>query len=253
MILSPAVEGSQHTAQQITWVDDDGDPVNLTNATLTGTIESLDGTVRAIGGTLTEVDAENGVFTWEYGATDIEDAGVFKVQFIAEYSVSGQFIVSDPLSWYVAPMLGGTSENLMTYEDYDAVRAAIDISLVVEPGSKQIIPDRIIAMPIYQGAAEEYVKTIDPEYATRTGYDRISLKNAVILLTAANLVPKVPFLLREDFGDYNYSRHFEKGQLDKLAASLKSQANEAINAVLGLDVYASMPQMFDVAQGRRAA
>jgi hypothetical protein len=251
MALAPTVEGSQHTAQLITWLKSDGTPVNLTNATITGIIENIEGAARSIDGTLSVTDADEGIFQWDYGAEDVSTAGIFQVQFRAEFSSTDQSDYTFSESWYVSPQLGDTSGTLMSYQDYDAVRAAIDISLVVEPGSKQIIPDRIISMPIYQGMAEEYVKSVDPDYETRTGYDRISLKSAVILLTAANLVPRIPFLLREDFGDYNYSRHFEKGQLDKLAASLKSQANEALNSVLGLDVYASMPVMFDVAPGRR--
>jgi hypothetical protein len=42
MALSNAVEGATHTAQQITWVDGDGDPLNLTGATITARIKDLD-------------------------------------------------------------------------------------------------------------------------------------------------------------------------------------------------------------------
>ena len=35
MALSNAVQGATHTAQQITWADADGDPLNLTGATVT--------------------------------------------------------------------------------------------------------------------------------------------------------------------------------------------------------------------------
>jgi hypothetical protein len=52
MALSNAVEGATHTAQQITWVDGDGDPLNLTGATITARIKDLDtGEARAATGT----------------------------------------------------------------------------------------------------------------------------------------------------------------------------------------------------------
>ena len=35
MALSNAVQGARHTVQRITWQDADGDPLNLTGATLT--------------------------------------------------------------------------------------------------------------------------------------------------------------------------------------------------------------------------
>lgn len=87
MALSNAVQGARHTAQQITWTDADGDPQDLTGATITGRILDLyTGTARAIDGTLTATSPAAGVFTWTYGTTDVATAGEHKVQFIATYA-----------------------------------------------------------------------------------------------------------------------------------------------------------------------
>ena len=57
MSLSNAVQGARHTAQQINWADGDGDPLNLTGATVTGRLLDLaTGTARAITGTTLLVD-----------------------------------------------------------------------------------------------------------------------------------------------------------------------------------------------------
>lgn len=86
MALSNAVRGARHTVQRITWADAEGDPQDLTGATLTGRIgnRSLNET-RLIDGTLTITDAPNGVFTWAYGAVDVGTAGDYLVQFVAAY------------------------------------------------------------------------------------------------------------------------------------------------------------------------
>ena len=41
MALSNAVQGARHTSQQINWVDGDGDPLNLTGATITARLLDL--------------------------------------------------------------------------------------------------------------------------------------------------------------------------------------------------------------------
>jgi hypothetical protein len=86
MALSNAVQGATHTAQQITWVDGDGDPLNLTGATLSGRRLNLDTQIAAaIDGVLTVIDGEAGVFNWAYGVGDVATAGAFRVQFVATY------------------------------------------------------------------------------------------------------------------------------------------------------------------------
>ena len=87
MALSKAVQGSNHTAQEITWQEETSlDAVGLTNATITAKMRPrLDGDIRAVTGTLAVTDATAGIFTWTYGTTDIETAGEFDVQFFATF------------------------------------------------------------------------------------------------------------------------------------------------------------------------
>ena len=89
MALSNAVQGATHTAQQITWADADGDPLNLTGATVTARILDLaTGTARAATGTMEVIDAPAGLFSWVYSAADVTTAGAFNVQFTATYGAS---------------------------------------------------------------------------------------------------------------------------------------------------------------------
>ena len=72
MALAPAIHGALRPGQTITWVREDGQPEDLTGATLTGTLyRRMLSEQRAITGILTIVDAINGVFRWEYDLADV--------------------------------------------------------------------------------------------------------------------------------------------------------------------------------------
>lgn len=89
MALAKAVQGSNHTAPPITWQDESGSAINLTNATLTGVMRDYydeSATARALDGALAVTDATSGIFTWTYGDTDVGTPGKFKVTFIATFS-----------------------------------------------------------------------------------------------------------------------------------------------------------------------
>lgn len=105
MSLPRAIQGARHTGQSITWTQDDDDDTaqDLTDATVTGTIEDEDGDTTAITGTLTVSDASNGVFTWAYSAADVATVGRFMVQFKATYTSTYDLTYPEP--WIVEPAL----------------------------------------------------------------------------------------------------------------------------------------------------
>lgn len=87
MALSNGVLGARQRAQSVTWTDESGTAINLTSATLSGNIRSLQtGAIRAIDGTLAITTAASGIFSWTYGANDVGESGDFKVQFKAQYA-----------------------------------------------------------------------------------------------------------------------------------------------------------------------
>lgn len=246
MALITAVQGAIGTGQQITWLERDSTPHDMTGGVLTGYIKNyVTDETRPITGILTITDIINGVFTWEYSEEDVIETGYFEAQFVCTHDPD-MIDITLVDTWIVAPGLSSDPTGYIDSKFFDSVRAAIDISL-----TDDIIPDSVISLPIYQGAAESYVEIRDPLSATRVGIERLHIYKAIVFLTAAYLVPSVPFLLREDFGDYNYSRFLDKGHVERLVASLRQRSNAELNEVLGLDVFGSMPTMFGVAPGYR--
>lgn len=105
MALSSAVQNARHTAQRVTWQDTDGDPLNLTGATLSGRRLDLEtGQAVALDGALTLVEPEAGTFDWRYGAGDVAAAGAYQVQFVATF---GDGLTDRTLAelWIVEPAL----------------------------------------------------------------------------------------------------------------------------------------------------
>jgi hypothetical protein len=104
MALSNAVQGATHTVQRITWADGDGDPLNLTGATITARLLDLaTGQARAATGTLEVLDAEAGLFSWAYGVADVATAGAFNVQFVATFGATNDKTLAE--LWQVEPAL----------------------------------------------------------------------------------------------------------------------------------------------------
>ena len=104
MALSNAVQGARHTAQRIVWADGDGDPLNLTGATITARLLDLaTGTARAVTGALEVLDAEAGLFSWVYGVEDVATAGAFNVQFVATFGATNDKTLAE--LWEVEPAL----------------------------------------------------------------------------------------------------------------------------------------------------
>jgi len=133
--------------------------------------------------------------------------------------------------------------------DYPAVRAAIDLSL-----DDTTLPDDVIGLPIYAGAAEVEIGRRVANYAdviTAGGANAALLTNAAIWICAALLVPAVPNLTGERTPD---SQQYSRQAFDPAAkvAQLRALADQAIGEVLGEDpLTAARPVTFAVACGRR--
>lgn len=137
---------------------------------------------------------------------------------------------------------------LLTAVDYPEVRAALDVSLTAVD-----LPDAIIALPIYEPAAEAEVLRRDPAAATRTGTQGQQIHIAAVLLTAALLAPQMPVIVREQ-DDSTYSVQRQPVDLAALAAQLQQRAIEALAVVLEVDqVTPDRPTFFALASGRRGA
>ncbi len=133
----------------------------------------------------------------------------------------------------------------LTSVHYPAIRAAIDVTLTAE-----LVPDAVIALDVYVGAATRAVQARDPLWATRTGDDAIRLTTAAILLTAAALAPAVPQIVSERWGDQTYQR--QPADMHALAAALRARADAALATVLApSDAASDRPTMFTLASGRR--
>jgi len=133
---------------------------------------------------------------------------------------------------------------LITVDDFPAVRAAINIELD-EVG----LPDSIIALPIYLGAADSAVKQQDPLWNTRSSSELRHLKNAVIYFTAARILVSLPRVTSEAFGQ-RYSYKIDQVSTGELASSLQTFGDDEINAVInpGVDETLEQPITFSLAQ-----
>lgn len=75
-------EGDTEPDLQITLKDQDGDPVDLTEATVTFSMAKLStGELKITDAACSVTDGPNGVFTYSWGATDLDERGVFVGQF----------------------------------------------------------------------------------------------------------------------------------------------------------------------------
>ena len=135
--------------------------------------------------------------------------------------------------------------GLLTADEYDAIRGALDVTLDADA-----IPDSVIEQLPFGPAAELWVLTQDPQAAGRTGTDRTHVLTALICYAAALIAPAVPNILSETQGSYAYSRAAVDWQ--ERARELKGRASAAIAAVLTPgQTAARYPTMFTRAPGGR--
>ena len=130
----------------------------------------------------------------------------------------------------------------------DQIRAAINLDLLTDVASDddEVLPDSVIEMPIYLGVAESLVLARFPQSIDYTGTQLTRVQNALIYYTAALLLPAIPFYIRENFGDYSYTR--PEIDLARLANALKLRANNELGGIA--DDYL-IPTLFTTAEGYR--
>lgn len=103
MSLANAVQGATRPSQLITWLQDDGSPLDLSDAVITATIYHPDAnTERAAAGLIVVTDGPAGQFRWDYDPADVAEAGDHEVQFTAEFSAEPSPAKSYRMPWYIA-------------------------------------------------------------------------------------------------------------------------------------------------------
>lgn len=134
---------------------------------------------------------------------------------------------------------------LLSTSDYPAIRAAIDIGLAAAD-----LPDAIIGLDLYAGAAQREVLARDPLAESRTGSALLAVREAAQLLTAARLVPAVPRIVSLSGAGEGITQKLSDPAA--LAADLRTRAEAAITAVLIAAQGARVrPTAFGLAPGRR--
>ena len=127
--------------------------------------------------------------------------------------------------------------TLVTFADYAAVRAAIRIDLTAAA-----LSDEVIALSIYQGAAEAEILRRVPGAASYTGETAQRVKSAAILLTASYLVMAVPLAASETVEGGRYSSKLDDTRAvwadtlrGRAFAELALAQNEEPNAAGGFE------------------
>lgn len=109
MSLPSAIQGAPRPSLLITWYRQGTNTrENLTGTTLSGTIHhsGVDGT-RPIAGDLSLVDAPNGVFRWDFDASDVATPGRYTIEFVATYPTGETPAKTFPAGWVVVASQSG--------------------------------------------------------------------------------------------------------------------------------------------------
>lgn len=111
---------------------------------------------------------------------------------------------------------------ITTPDDIDGVRKAIDIRLTIAT-----LPDAVISLPIYVGAAERWVRQRDPNLASRVDDELDAAKLAATYYAAALLIDALPQMLSETTISYRYQ--MAEFNVDARRARLLSMADAALD------------------------
>lgn len=135
---------------------------------------------------------------------------------------------------------------ILTDDDFPAVRAALDITLDAE-----VLPDAIIALPMFIDTAEDIAVKRVPDWESLTGSRRLHLHNAVVKLTASLIAPSMADITSETFasGGQIYKRQ-PMNWLD-VAARLAGEYEDEIQDVVDPDrlTTSDVPTTFTAVRG----
>ncbi len=134
--------------------------------------------------------------------------------------------------------------GLLTPAEFASVRRALDVSL-----DEVLLPDGVIADPLYLDAAERWVLAVVPAAESLTGMDRARAVRAAVLYCAALIAPAVPSITAQNLeGSGGYTR--KAMDWAARAAELRALAGVEL-APLAPSMAALRPTMFAVASGAR--
>jgi hypothetical protein len=91
--------------------------------------------------------------------------------------------------------------TILSVADYPSIRSVLDFSI-----DDAVLPDSVIAQPMFAPAADLAIQSRVTGALTATGAAAAHVKNAAIYWAAALLCPYLPDITLETFGDYNYRR-----------------------------------------------
>lgn len=137
--------------------------------------------------------------------------------------------------------------SIISSSDFDSIRKAIDLDLTASD-----LPNEVIGLDVFHGAAEREVIARHPNAASETGDDLKRVQSAVIYLTAARIAPTVvrKTSISIQTRDSSYSRPAFDGQ--KRAKELRGLAEIELQEVIAPSATApSRPTMFALANGTR--
>lgn len=138
--------------------------------------------------------------------------------------------------------------TILDEEDYPAIRAVLDVSL-----SRTDLPDDTIEQDVFLGRAEAELLARVPDAASRTGAELLSVKRALVYLTAAALAHSVVRITALSVQGRDTMKMAKAiFDPDEKAAELRSRAEHELGQLLTPDeVTPARPTMFAVMHGTR--
>lgn len=134
--------------------------------------------------------------------------------------------------------------DILTSDDYDMVRAAIEVTLDADD-----LPDHVIAMDIYLGQAELDIKSKVENWSSLVGDELVRLRNATVYQTALLLVDAVRLPLSKKVDDVTF--RWSDRDDDELKNKLRGRVDDELDELLDPAYSEANLLIFDIASGQR--